>query len=106
MKNKFEIIRELKFDLIHKAKLKIKDLILFGSQVEGTATEDSDYDILIIIDQEDSSEVRRKVSDVSFDFFQKYEIFLDIFTATVSDVDTINNKTPLIDDAVTQGIFI
>jgi len=106
MEKKLKIIREFKNALINKANIKIKDVILFGSQAKNTATEDSDYDVLVVINEPETMELRHKLADITFDFYMKYEVFLDSFIATNPEVNLVNNKTPQIDDAITQGIFI
>lgn len=106
MEKKLEIVREFKDALINEAKIKVKDVILFGSQAKNTATEDSDYDVLVVINEPETMEVRNRVFDQAFDINMKYDIFLDFFIATNNEVLTINNKTPLIDDAVNEGVYL
>lgn len=46
----------------------IKSVILYGSQVRGTATEDSDVDLLVVADDSlKPDEVRRSLSDLLLD---------------------------------------
>jgi predicted nucleotidyltransferase len=106
MQKKLEIVREFKDALINEAKIKVKDVILFGSQAKNTATEDSDYDVLVVINEPETMDVRNRVADITFDLYMKYEIFFDAFIATKNEVNTVNNKTPLIDDAVNEGVYL
>jgi predicted nucleotidyltransferase len=45
------IIKELKNLLIENFGNNIKDVVLFGSQLKGKATDDSDVDVLIVSGQ-------------------------------------------------------
>ena len=49
MNDQLTILKDLKIQLLEKDSELIKEVILFGSQVHGNATNDSDYDILIIV---------------------------------------------------------
>ncbi len=106
MEKKLEIVREFKDALINEAKIKVKDVILFGSQAKNTATEDSDYDVLVVINEPETMDVRNRAFDQAFEINMKYDIFLDFFIATNNEVHNINNKTPLIDDAVNEGVYL
>jgi len=59
--NKIEIIKELKNLLIENFGDIIDKVILFGSQINGSATEYSDYDILIILKTDYDWRVERKL---------------------------------------------
>jgi predicted nucleotidyltransferase len=106
MEKKLKIIREFKNALINEANIMVKDVILFGSQEKNTSIEESDYDILIIIDSENTNKVREIVSVISFDLYMKYEIILNILIALDEEVKTLNIRTPLIDDAVNEGEYL
>jgi predicted nucleotidyltransferase len=46
----------------------VKSVILYGSQVRGTATEDSDVDLLVVVDDSlKPDEVHRRLSDLLLD---------------------------------------
>jgi predicted nucleotidyltransferase len=52
MPDKLTILRELKDLLQERFHGDIQEVILFGSQATGTAREDSDYDILIVVNRD------------------------------------------------------
>jgi len=58
----------------------IKRIILFGSQSEDRATPFSDIDILIIVDKEEKSFLKR--SDPYIEYFQNLKLDTDIFVYT------------------------
>ena len=49
------IIQELKNSLNQEVAAHIRRIILFGSRVRGESTQDSDLDILILLDKKDSN---------------------------------------------------
>jgi DNA polymerase sigma len=59
-----EILHNLK-DLLRK-KVKLHRVILFGSRARGEATPDSDMDVLIILDEPITNEIRNIVSDCAW----------------------------------------
>ena len=63
-----QLINRLKVYLVDKYGDRIKDVILYGSHARGESTEDSDIDILILVDDSlNHSEVRESVGDLLFD---------------------------------------
>jgi len=62
------LISRIKAHLIKIYGEKVKKVILYGSCVRGTATSDSDIDILVLVDESlNSFEVRESLSDLLFD---------------------------------------
>ena len=63
-----QLVRQVKEHLLKLYSDKIKQVILYGSQARGEATEDSDVDVLVVVDDSlDSSAVRTSLSDLLFD---------------------------------------
>jgi predicted nucleotidyltransferase len=63
-----ELVSQVKEHLIGLYGGKIKQVIMYGSYVRGAATEDSDIDVLIVVDDAlDPFEVRKSLSDILFD---------------------------------------
>ncbi len=54
-----------------KLKYHIKKIILFGSHARGDATEHSDYDVLVIVDQR-NTRVQDLVLDASVEIMDRY----------------------------------
>lgn len=62
------LVNQIKEHLIKMYGEKIKQLILYGSQVRGEATKNSDVDILVLVDESlNPFEVRKSLSDLLFD---------------------------------------
>jgi predicted nucleotidyltransferase len=63
---------------------RIRSIILYGSVARGTASEDSDIDLLVVIDEEDFL-LRRKLVGLSFDIL--LETGADLSVKVLSDRD-------------------
>jgi predicted nucleotidyltransferase len=63
-----QLVGQVKEHLLKLYGDKIKQVILYGSQARGEATEDSDVDVLVVVDDSlDPSAVRNSLSDLLFD---------------------------------------
>lgn len=51
----------------------VKNIILFGSKARGDSDLDSDVDVMVIIDDEETKEKRNKLSEISFEVNYKYD---------------------------------
>ena len=62
------LVNKIKEHLIKTYGERIKQVILYGSQVRGETTKDSDVDILVVVDESlIPVEVRKNLSDLLFD---------------------------------------
>ena len=59
------IILEFKRKLPDDILMHLKKLIVFGSRVQGNAPEDSDLDVVALVDQKDST-IERKIEDIAY----------------------------------------
>lgn len=95
-------------DLCHLLKSRfpdnIKDVVLFGSQVQGKAHKDSDYDILIILKQKADWKIEREISDLCFEIDLKYSITTDTHIIGEPELLTLRGKQPIFVNAIANGI--
>jgi uncharacterized protein len=83
----------------------VDDVILFGSQVNGTANEDSDYDVVIVLKTKDDLKTRKLVNDYCYDIDLKYNIFLDTQIISKEELNQgLRGKHPVFELAVKEGI--
>lgn len=83
----------------------IHDVVILGSRINKQARPDSDYDVLIVLDGEDTRKMRRAISDLCYDLELKYNIFLDTQIISRDEIDHgISGKHPVIVDAINEGI--
>ncbi len=105
MEHKVEIIQRLAKALKSKFGYRIKDVILFGSQASGNNSEDSDYDILIILKEKPDWRFERAISDICYGIELEHDIFIDTLIISESELETIRGKQPIYQTALKMGIY-
>ena len=104
--NQLRIIKDLKKLLISKFPDYFDKVILFGSQVMGSAGEYSDYDILIILKTDYDWKLENKILNVCYDIDLKYEILTDVKLISNKELKTIKGKQPFIINAFEKGLVV
>jgi predicted nucleotidyltransferase len=105
MTDKLIILRDLKAHLQKDYNNSVKEIILFGSQVTGKANEDSDYDILILLDKEYDARDENKIYDLCYDLDLKYNIVIDVHLISINELSTLRGKQPIYTTAIKTGIY-
>ena len=106
MLDKLTILRELKRLLQEHFHDDIKDVILFGSQAAGTAHEDSDYDVLIVLNRAYDWKFRDKVSEVIYDLELKYDILFDTHLISIDELEnSLRGAQPIFRNALKRGVY-
>lgn len=105
MADKLTIIRDLKSTLQIELNGSVRDIILFGSQSIEKATEDSDYDILIVLDKDYDAKTENKVYDLCYDIDLKYNIIIDAHLISTKELETKRGKQPLFISALQKGLY-
>jgi predicted nucleotidyltransferase len=59
----------------------LKKIILFGSRARGDFQTDSDYDILVLVN-EYHQDIRKKLNDIGGDFFYEYSLLFPMIAIT------------------------
>ncbi len=104
--NNLELLTEIKQKLQQEFPGIIDKVILFGSQVKGKATEDSDHDILIVINTDYDWKLKNQIIDFLYDFDLKYDILTDVKVISEEELKTIKGKQPFILEAFEYGLAI
>ena len=84
----------------------IVKIILFGSRVDGTAKEYSDYDILVVVNKIIDWKTRDSIRSILYDLNIEYDILLSIQVISEPELDTILGKQPFIRNAIETGIAV
>lgn len=106
MGNAIHILKELKQYLITVFGDNIVDVILFGSQASGKASEDSDFDILVVVANDYNWQMRDRILDKAFDIGLKYLVLFDIHLLSLNEKhNSLRGKEPLIVNAIERGIY-
>ena len=107
MKDKKEILQEIKELLVAHFGRDIKDVILFGSRATGKAHKNSDYDVLIVLNRNYDWRYKREVVSVLYEIELEYDIFIDIKVISVNELNnSIKGLHPLYHDAIREGIHV
>lgn len=99
------IIAELKNHLIKNFGRTVKDVILFGSQASGNAQKFSDYDILIVLENDYSGREESKILDLCYDIDLKFDILLDVHIISVKELNSVRGRQPVFQKAIKSGIY-
>jgi predicted nucleotidyltransferase len=105
MESSSQIITQLKRHLVKNYSSKIKDVILFGSRVKGNYKEFSDYDVLIILDDDYSGKDENTILDLCYDIDLKYNILLDVHILSNSELSSARGRQPVFVNAIKSGIY-
>ncbi|MBW6475378.1 MAG: nucleotidyltransferase domain-containing protein [Anaerolineaceae bacterium] len=97
------IIKDLKTRLSNHLKDNLTDVILFGSQLTGKNSNDSDYDILIVIKKKSNWKIERLISDICYEIELEYGIMTDSHLLTENELNLPRGKQPIFYNAINQG---
>jgi predicted nucleotidyltransferase len=86
------LVRQVKEHLLTLYGEKIKQVILYGSQVRGEAAEDSDVDVLVVVDDSrDPSAVRNSLGDLLFDLLLETNELISVIAISEQLFNTYNS---------------
>jgi predicted nucleotidyltransferase len=80
------------------------DVVLFGSQLKSGTTNDSDFDILIILDKKIQWKDEDSVYNLCYGLNLKYNIVIDIHLLSKTDINGIRGKQPIYVNALKSGM--
>jgi predicted nucleotidyltransferase len=98
------VLRDLSHLLKSRFSDDLRDIILFGSQVNGKSRKDSDYDILVILKQKADWKTEREISDICYEIELKYNILTDTHIIGESELTTLRGKQPIYINAISNGL--
>jgi len=105
MVDRLTLLHDLKNYLQQGYRDSIHDIILFGSQAKGTSDVNSDYDILIVLDNDYTSRDENLLYDLCYDIDLKYNIIIDAHLISTRELGTLKGKQPMISTALKTGIY-
>jgi len=103
MIDKTVIIKELKNNLFLRFNDDLKDLVLFGSQLNAKTSSDSDFDILIILKNKANWKTEREISDLCYEIELKYGIITDTHILSEDELEMPRGKQPIFVNALAKG---
>lgn len=101
-----KVIDTLKERLLAELKDEIHSLVLFGSVARGDATDDSDIDILVIMDAPYAT--KKRIHEISSDIGLDNEVFIQtvFFTTQGFEKEAITYRSYFAQDIISQGIVL
>ncbi|MFW5891757.1 MAG: nucleotidyltransferase family protein [bacterium] len=98
-------IKELKNEL--KKNFHVYDIVLFGSVARKEANEESDLDLLLIIKENTTHEIRNNISDIVFEINLKHGTNISIVVIEKNKWEKGFTKlTPFYKEIQKDGVFI
>lgn len=105
MPDKLTILRDLKEYLQKSYKDSVKEIILFGSQAYGNSNDNSDYDILIVLDNDYTAHDENKIYELCYDIELKYNIIIDVHLISERELNTLRGRQPIFTKAIQTGLY-
>jgi predicted nucleotidyltransferase len=104
--NIFEIVKEISESLKQVYGDKLKQVILYGSYARGTADENSDVDLLILVDanQSELNLYEEKLSDVSTSFALQYLKVFSLMDISYKEYNFWKKDLPFYKNVEKEGI--
>ena len=99
--NMKKMLIEVAESLLHVYGNKLRTVVLYGSVARGTQADDSDIDIMILIDGNDD-----KLSDVSTEFSLKYLKVLSIMDISYQEYEDWKNISPFYKNVSKEGVIL
>ena len=82
IKNKFtlQVVEDIKREISASLGNELKEIILYGSYARDEQTDESDIDIVVLLDGDvlDMSGIRQKLADIKVDLSLKYDVVISI----------------------------
>lgn len=101
------VVKQLKQHLTNKLGNNIQDVILFGSRANGTATEDSDYDVLIVLKNDYDWRYKRNLIFTATDISIEKEVMFDIKVLSNTEIEhSFKAKHPMFTNTLKEGIYV
>ncbi len=105
MTDKLAILKDLKGNLQKGYNIPVKDIILFGSQAIGIPDENSDYDVLIVLENDYNARDENQIYDLCYEINLKYNIIIDAHLISQRELNTLRGKQPIFTKAIKTGIY-
>jgi len=103
--NKLVLLKKMKSSLVARFGGDIREIILFGFQVNGTAVKDSDYDVLIVLNRDYDWRFKNSIVSAIYELELENDVFIDTKIISTHELYySLKGKHPLCTDAIRDGI--
>lgn len=106
--NLMEILLNLTNELKSVYKEELKEVVLYGSVARGTAGEDSDIDIMVVVDasQEELKRYEERLCDISTDYALEYFKVFSIVDVSYNEYEEWKEISPFYSNVNKEGITL
>jgi predicted nucleotidyltransferase len=98
------VLKDLKDILNNNFPDLIESVILFGSQINNTYSEFSDFDILVILKENYDWKLQNKIIDLCYEIDLKYNIVTDIKVISKAELNEPRGRQSYITQALSTGL--
>ena len=99
-----QLLCEIKTQIEYSARVGVSKVILFGSHAIGNADKESDYDILVILDNDYDWKLENRILDICFEIDLRYGIVSDIKVISSNELGQPRGHQAYIVNAIKNGI--
>jgi len=99
-----KLLSELEEQLIKVFNNRLKKVILFGSYAKGNNDNESDIDIMVLVDENDLKKYDDVILELTVDLLIKYAILPSIFLENPKNYVEYKNYRPLFRNIYEEGI--
>ena len=104
MKEIHQIVSEFKKKVSEKfGKVEV---ILFGSQARADAVEESDIDIVVILNEDVDIKVKEAIYDIAYEFALEHDVILDVSVYSRKEWNRYKKILPFIINIQKEGVVI
>ncbi|MEM2914566.1 MAG: nucleotidyltransferase domain-containing protein [Candidatus Bathyarchaeia archaeon] len=99
-----DALNELREKLVKELKGGVKSIIVYGSVARGEATEESDVDIMVVLEEHS---LYKRVSDIVYEVDLKNRTATSIFWATPEELfKYAKNGSPFLESVAEEGVVL
>lgn len=98
------ILIRVRDELRHRLRNRLKQLVLFGSRARGDFSDDSDFDLLIIVDQP-SQELEASIDEIAAEFLYDYNVVLSLLPISQEKFES-QIYDPLLMNIRQEGVWL
>jgi len=100
------LVKKIKETIKNDIKISVNKVVLFGSRLSDHYNDYSDYDILIILDNNFDFRIENQIYDSLYNIMLKYDLILDIKIISKKELSMDRGKQPFILNALKSKIFV
>jgi len=106
MEKHLMVLKEINDCLTQKFNNKIKNVVLFGSQISGKNTPLSDYDILVVCNEQYDWRFKNEIINSCYPIDLKFDIITDVLLISDYELNhTLRGSQPIFQNALKNGIY-